>query len=300
LESDDPYAFPPILTDFYLHLITEGTHYRNYEKLGAHPMILNGIRGVHFAVRAPNAKRVSVVGDFNGWDGRRHPMRVRGGMGVWELFIPGLGDGEIYKFEIKSRSHLLTKADPYASFFEVRPKSASIVHQIDEYHWDDEKWMVERARKNGLDGPVSIYEVHLGSWRRSSEEGRKMLNYRESAAQLVEHIKEMGFTHVELLPVMEHPFDGSWGYQVLGYFAPTSRFGRPEDFKFFVDLCHQHGIGVILDWVPAHFPKDAHGLAFFDGTYLYEHADSRQHVCPPREKAPLHGGRVRPVARVDP
>ena len=280
LESDDPYAFPPILTDFDLYLIAEGTHYRNYEKLGAHPMILKGIEGVHFAVWAPNAKRVSVVGDFNRWDGRRHPMRIREGTGVWELFIPALGEGEIYKFEIKSGPHILTKADPYAFFFEIRPKSASIVRQIDEYHWDDETWMLERTRKNALDAPLSIYEVHLGSWRRAPEEGHRVLHYRESAAQLVEHIKKMGFTHVELMPVMEHPFDGSWGYQVLGYFAPTSRFGRPEDFKFFVDLCHQHGIGVILDWVPAHFPKDAHGLAFFDGTYLYEHADSRKREHP--------------------
>jgi 1,4-alpha-glucan branching enzyme len=279
-EIDDPYAFPPILTDFDLHLIGEGTHYRNYEKLGTHPMILNGVRGVHFAVWAPNATRVSVVGDFNRWDGRRHPMRVRGGTGVWELFLPGFGEGEIYKFEIKSGPHLLIKADPYAFFFEVRPQSASIVCQIDKYHWNDEEWMAERSRRNGLDAPISIYEVHLGSWRRVPEEGHRMLTYRELATQLVEHIKEMGFTHIELLPVMEHPFDGSWGYQVLGYFAPTSRFGAPADFKFFVDCCHQHGIGVILDWVPAHYPKDAHGLGFFDGTFLYEHADSRRREHP--------------------
>ena len=279
-EIDDPYAFPPILTDFDLHLIAEGTHYRNYEKLGTHPMTLNGVRGVYFGVWAPNATRVSVVGDFNRWDGRRHPMRVRGGTGVWELFLPGLGEGRIYKFEIKSGRHLLIKADPYAFSFEVRPQSASIVRQIDKYHWNDEGWMVERSRRNGLDAPISIYEVHLGSWRRVPEEGHRMLTYRELATQLVEHIKELGFTHIELLPVMEHPFDGSWGYQVLGYFAPTSRFGTPEDFKFFVDCCHQHGIGVILDWVPAHFPKDAHGIGFFDGTYLYEHADSRKREHP--------------------
>jgi 1,4-alpha-glucan branching enzyme len=280
LESEDPYAFPPVLTDFDLHLIAEGTHYRNYEKLGAHPMVLRGVRGVHFAVWAPNAKRVSVIGDFNRWDGRRHPMRIRSGSGVWELFVPGLDEGEIYKFEIKSGPYLLTKADPYAFFFEVRPKSASIVRRIDEYGWNDGEWMAGRVKRNGLDAPLSIYEVHLGSWRRVPEEGQRMLSYRESAGQLVEHMKEMGFTHVELLPIMEHPFDGSWGYQALGYFAPTSRFGRPEDFKFFVDLCHRQGIGVILDWVPAHFPKDGHGLASFDGTFLYEHADSRQREHP--------------------
>lgn len=278
VEIDDPYAFPPLLTDFDLHLLAEGTHYRNYEKLGAHLREINGIRGVHFAVWAPNAKRVSVIGDFNRWDGRRHPMRVRGSTGIWELFIPGLGEGDLYKFEIKSRlnDYLAVKADPYAFSFEVRPKSASIVRDIGRYQWHDERWMGERGQRNALDAPMAIYEVHLGSWRRVPEEGYRFLTYRELAPQLVEYVKEMGFTHIELLPVMEHPLDASWGYQVLGYFAPTSRFGTPEDFMSFIDHCHQQGIGVILDWVPAHFPRDAHGLGFFDGTHLYEHADPRK------------------------
>ncbi len=275
-EIIDPYSFLPVLSDFDLHLIAEGTHYRNFEKLGAHPMNVSGTAGVFFSVWAPNAVRVSVIGDFNRWDGRRHPMRCRSGTGVWELFIPGLGEGELYKFEIKSNGSLLTKSDPYGFSFEVRPKSASIVRRIDDYAWNDEAWMAARAQKNPLEAPVSIYEVHLGSWARVPGEDRRWLTYREMAAQLVPYVKGMGFTHIELLPVMEHPFDGSWGYQVLGYFAPTSRFGLPEDFKFLVDTCHREGIGVILDWVPAHFPKDAHGLAFFDGTFLYEHADARQ------------------------
>ncbi len=280
LEIDDPYVFPPVLTDFDLHLMAEGTHYRNFEKFGAHPLSVNGVRGVFFAVWAPNARRVSVVGDFNRWDGRRHPMRVRGSTGIWELFIPGLGEGELYKFEIKSGRNLFVKADPYAFFFEVRPKSASVIWPIDQYAWNDHDWMAKRTQRNPLEAPISIYEVHAGSWRRVPGEGHRMLTYRELAAQLVPYVKEMGFSHIELLPIMEHPFDGSWGYQVLGYFAPTSRFGSPEDFKFLVDTCHREGIGVILDWVPAHFPKDGHGLGYFDGTHLYEHADSRKREQP--------------------
>ena len=278
VEIDDPYAFSPVLTDFDLHLLAEGTHYRNYEKLGAHGLEIHGIRGVRFAVWAPDAKRVSVIGDFNRWDGRRHPMRVRGSTGIWELFIPGLGEGDLYKFEIKSRlnDYLAVKADPYAFSFEVRPKSASIVRDIGQYPWHDERWMAERGRRSTLDAPIAIYEVHLGSWRRVPEEGYRFPTYRELAPQLVEYVKEMGFTHIELLPVMEHPLDASWGYQTLGYFAPTSRFGAPEDFMYLVDHCHQQEIGVILDWVPAHFPRDAHGLGFFDGTHLYEHADPRK------------------------
>jgi 1,4-alpha-glucan branching enzyme len=274
---EDPYRFPPILTDFDLHLLSEGTHRGAYEKLGAHVREVQGVRGVVFAVWAPNAQRVSVVGDFNLWDGRRHPMRVRGGSGIWELFIPGLGEGEIYKFEIKGRGSEVpvVKTDPFGFYSEVRPKTASIVYDIHRYQWNDQQWMAERARRQALNGPISIYEVHLGSWMRSLE-GNSMLDYRDLAQRLVEYVQKMGFTHVELMPVTEHPLDESWGYQTIGYFAPTSRFGRPEDFMFFVDYLHQHGIGVILDWVPAHFPGDAHGLAHFDGSFLYDHADPRR------------------------
>lgn len=267
-----------VLTDFDLHLIGEGSHYKKYEKLGAHVMEINGIKGVHFAVWAPNAKRVSVIGDFNNWDGRRHPMRVLGSSGVWEIFIPGLDEGELYKFEIKSKSHnyIAVKVDPYAFYFELRPKSASIVYNINKYQWNDSTWMEMRAKKNWFESQVSIYEVHLGSWMRVPEEGNRWLTYRELADKLVKYVKEMGYTHIELLPVTEHPLDASWGYQTIGYFAPTSRFGTPEDFMHLIDQCHQNNIGVILDWAPAHFPRDAHGLGFFDGTCLYEHEDPRK------------------------
>ncbi|MGE5327148.1 MAG: 1,4-alpha-glucan branching protein GlgB [Deltaproteobacteria bacterium] len=277
-EFEDPYRFPPVLSDFDLHLMGEGTHYKKYERLGAHLTEAEGVRGVAFAVWAPNAKRVSVVGNFNHWDGRRHPMRVRGGSGIWELFVPGLAEGEVYKFEVKSHhnGHLATKADPYAFSSELRPKTASVVFDINRFQWHDEAWMSRREQQQNLSAPISIYEVHLGSWMRLPEEGNRMLTYRELAARLVDYVREMGFTHIELLPVMEHPLDESWGYQVTGHFAPTSRHGTPEDFMYFVDHCHQNGIGVILDWVPAHFPTDAHGLAFFDGTHLYEHADPRR------------------------
>jgi 1,4-alpha-glucan branching enzyme len=277
-EFDDPYRFPPVLTDFDLHLLSEGTHYDAYEKLGAHVREIEGVGGVVFDVWAPNAQRVSVVGDFNHWDGRRHPMRVRGSSGIWEIFLPGLGEGEVYKFEIKSRESgsLVLKADPFAFYSELRPKTASIVHDIHRYQWHDEAWMAERAERQSLSSPISTYEVHLGSWLRASERGNQMLNYRELAERLVEYAKKLGFTHLELLPVMEHPLDESWGYQTTGYFAPTSRHGTPEDFMYFVDYCHQHGMGVILDWVPAHFPGDAHGLAHFDGSFLYDHADPRR------------------------
>ena len=275
-EFEDPYRFPPVLSDFDLHLIAEGTHHEEYEKLGAHVTEIAGVHGVAFAVWAPNARRVSVVGNFNYWDGRRHPMRVRGS-GVWELFIPGLGEGEIYKYEIKGRdSHYLgLKADPYAFYSELRPKTASIVHNINRYTWHDQEWMEQRSVRQSLNSPMAVYEVHLGSWRRASEEGNRPLTYRELAEQLVDYAQQMGFTHLELMPVMEYPLDESWGYQTTGYFAPTSRHGTPEDFMYFVDYCHQHGVGVILDWVPAHFPSDAHGLAYFDGTHLYEHDDPR-------------------------
>jgi 1,4-alpha-glucan branching enzyme len=276
-DFEDPYRFPPVLSDFDLHLIAEGTHHNAYEKLGAHLVELEGIRGVAFAVWAPNAQRVSVVGDFNRWDGREHPLRVRGGSGVWELFIPGLAEGEIYKYEIKGRNktYLGLKADPYGFSSELRPKTASVVCSIDRYKWHDQDWLAQRASRQSFPSPMAIYEVHLGSWRRVPEQDNRLLTYPELAEQLAEYVRQMGFTHVELLPVMEHPLDESWGYQTTGYFAPTSRHGTPEQFMYFMDYLHQHGIGVILDWVPAHFPSDAYSLAYFDGTHLYEHEDPR-------------------------
>ena len=276
-EFVDAYQFGPVLTDFDLHLLGEGTHHKNYERLGAHVRVHEGIRGVHFAVWAPNALRVSVIGNFNHWDGRRHPMRNCGANGIWEVFLPDLVQGEVYKFEIKSRYHgyQVEKADPYGFSAEMRPKTASIVWDVQDFRWDDDDWMANRAESQGLDAPVSIYEVHLGSWKRKGDHGEQFLNYRELADDLVEHLRETGFTHVELLPINEHPFDGSWGYQPVGYFAPTSRFGTPDDFVYFVNALHKAGYGVILDWVPAHFPRDEHGLGFFDGTHLYEHEDPR-------------------------
>jgi 1,4-alpha-glucan branching enzyme len=278
VEIDDPYRYGRVLTDFDLHLLGEGTHHRAFEKLGAHRTTVGTTAGVHFAVWAPNADRVSVIGDFNAWDGRVHAMRLLSPGGIWEIFIPNLADGEKYKFEIRARSGaILKKTDPYGVAFEVPPQSAAIVHDISRYTWHDAAWMERRpAHGAWLEQPMSIYEVHLGSWARVPEEGNRFLTYREMAHRLVPYVKDMGFTHIELLPVMEHPFSGSWGYQVLGFFAPTSRFGPPEDFKLLVDACHQAGLGVILDWVPGHFPKDAHGLATFDGTALYEHEDPRQ------------------------
>ena len=277
-EVDDPYRYGRVLTDFDLHLFGEGTHHRAFEKLGAHRVTVGTTTGVHFAVWAPNAQRVSVVGDFNEWDGRIHPMRLFVMSGVWELFIPDLGDGEKYKFEIRTTAgQLLKKSDPFGVAFEQPPQTASIVHDASGYTWRDDEWMGKRRELGAwLNRPMSIYEVHLGSWARVPEENNRSLTYRELAGKLVPYVIEMGFTHIELLPVMEHPFTGSWGYQVIGFYAPTSRYGPPEDFKFFVDACHQAGIGVILDWVPGHFPKDEHGLARFDGTALYEHADPRQ------------------------
>ena len=278
VELDDPYRYGRVLTDYDLHLFGEGTHHRAFEKLGAHLVRVGVTAGVHFAVWAPNANRVSVIGDFNGWDGRVHPMRHLGPSGLWELFVPGLRDGENYKFEIRAATGaLLKKSDPYGFAFEVPPRTASIVRDISKYEWHDDQWMARRkAQGAGLTAPMTFYEAHLGSWARVPEEGNRFLTYRELALRLVPYVKEMGFTHIELLPVMEHPFSGSWGYQVLGFFAPTSRFGPPEDFKLFVDACHQAGLGVVLDWVPGHFPKDEYGLARFDGTALYEHADPRQ------------------------
>jgi 1,4-alpha-glucan branching enzyme len=277
-DADDPYRFPSTLSDYDLHLLGEGTHYRVYDKLGAHPTRLDGVDGTLFAVWAPNARRVSVVGDWNVWDGRRHPMRLHPGNGIWELFLPGVGPGARYKYEILGPGGDLQalKADPLAFAFEPGgERTAAEVVDLDGYRWGDESWMTERVRRQSLGVPVSIYEVHLGSWRRVPEEGQRRLSYRELADQLADYVSDMGFTHVELMPVMEHPFYGSWGYQGIGYYAPTRRYGDPHDFMAFVDRLHQRGIGVILDWVPAHFPRDPHGLAFFDGTHLYEHDDPR-------------------------
>jgi 1,4-alpha-glucan branching enzyme len=275
LEMEDPYRFPPLLTDFDLHLHAEGTNYESYRSLGAHLVDCDGVSGVRFAVWAPNAELVSLVGEFNDWDTRRDPMRLRSS-GVWEIFIPGLGAGAAYKFFVRSRflGYRQLKADPYAFACEQPPKSASVVADLDSYQWGDSEWMAQRSRRDWLKEPVSIYEVHLESWMRGPD-GRAQ-TYRELAVSLVEYVKRMGYTHIELLPVMEHPYSASWGYQVVGYYAPTSRFGGPQDFMYFVDQCHQAGIGVIVDWVPAHFPKDAHGLAYFDGTALYEHEDPRK------------------------
>ena len=281
-ETYDAYAFPWVLTEFDLYLMGEGRHYDTYQKLGAHLITLEGIRGVHFAVWAPSARRVSVVGDFNRWDGRVHPMRARGSSGIWEIFVPELTEGAIYKFELigPDDNMLPLKADPYAFRSELRPNTGSVVANLDTYCWNDADWLSQRSGKNWFQSPVSIYEVHLGSWRRVPEENNRWLNYRELADWLLPYVKELGYTHIELLPVMEHPYDGSWGYQTLGYFAATSRYGAPTEFMEFVDRCHQAGIGVILDWTPAHFPRDAHGLAQFDGSYLYEHADPRQGAHP--------------------
>jgi 1,4-alpha-glucan branching enzyme len=274
---EDPYRFSPVLTEFDLHLFAEGNHYELYKKLGAHLVEHEGVRGVVFAVWAPSARRVSVIGDFNQWDERRHPMRPRGATGVWELFVPGLQQGDKYKYDILTRYRDMrgVKSDPYGFAMEVRPNTASIVWDLSRYEWRDEEWIKAREDSQNLHTPMSIYEVHLGSWQRHPDDNR-WLTYRELAERLIPYAKEMGFTHLELLPISEHPYDGSWGYQTVGYFAPTSRFGTPDDFRYFVDQAHQAGLGLILDWVPAHFPKDGHGLGLFDGTHLYEHADPRR------------------------
>jgi 1,4-alpha-glucan branching enzyme len=271
----DPFAFGTAFGDLDLHLMGEGTDARLWRKLGAHPVEMDGVQGIRFGVWAPTARRVSVVGDFNGWDGRRHPMRLHPGVGVWEIFVPELEPGAHYKYEIlPQEGGPFLKTDPFAFQMELRPGTASIVHDLDRYEWSDQSWMEERDAERTLAGPLSVYEVHLGSWRRDGE--GNWLDYREAADRLAEYVADAGFTHVELLPVMEHPYDPSWGYQVTGYFAPTSRFGTPDDFRYFVDRMHERGIGVILDWVPAHFPKDEAGLRRFDGTALYEHEDPRQ------------------------
>jgi 1,4-alpha-glucan branching enzyme len=277
VEIDDPYRFPPILGEMDVYLIAEGNHLRLYERLGAHPTELEGVAGVAFLVWAPNAKRVSVVGSFNSWDGRRHAMRKRVECGVWELFIPGIDRGEVYKYEIKGpRGELLPlKADPLAFAAERPPRTASVVHGLGERAWSDAAWLDSRAAASARSAPISIYECHLGSWMRVPEQGNRYLSYDELAERLVPYVAEMGFTHLELLPVSEYPFDGSWGYQPIGLFAPTSRHGDPAAFARFVDRCHASGIGLLLDWVPGHFPTDPHGLGYFDGTHLYEHADPR-------------------------
>ncbi|NEP12748.1 MAG: 1,4-alpha-glucan branching enzyme [Symploca sp. SIO2C1] len=296
--SYDPYAFSsPMLTPLDLHLFAEGNHHRIYEKLGAHPTQINGVKGVYFAIWAPNARNISVLGDFNHWDGRKHQMR-KSDSGIWDLFIPEVGVGEHYKYEVKNyEGHIYEKSDPYGFQQEVRPKTASIVTDLDAYTWNDPDWMERRRHSDPLAQPISVYEVHLGSWLHASsgepaldEKGNpepvvtvselkpeaRFLTYRELVDKLIPYVKELGFTHIELLPVAEHPFDGSWGYQVTGYYASTSRYGTPEDLMYFIDQCHQNDLGVIVDWVPGHFPKDGHGLAFFDGTHLYEHADPRK------------------------
>jgi 1,4-alpha-glucan branching enzyme len=273
--AHDPYTFPPQLSDFDLHLFSEGTHRQAYRFLGAHVHEIDGVAGILFAVWAPNAERVSIVGEFNHWDGRRHPMRVRGGSGIWELFVPDLEPGGVYKYEIRNRhtTEVFLKTDPYARSYELRPATASIISAPSAYQWNDDAWMQNRRQHDWQHTPMSVYEVHLGSWQRGPE--GEFLGYRELAHRLVDYVVELGFTHIELLPVSEHPYDPSWGYQSTGYFAPTSRYGSQDDFRYFVDICHQNNVGVLVDWVPAHFPKDAHGLARFDGTPLYEHEDPR-------------------------
>ena len=272
----DAYSFEAQLIDFDLDLFSAGKHLHLYKILGAHQKTIDGIDGVLFATWAPNASRVSITGNFNNWDGRKHPMRSRGHSGVWELFIPGIESSSLYKFEIRNRDsgQILSKSDPYAQQLELRPRTASVIKSNDHFDWQDKEWLDDRNKHDWLHEPLSIYECHLGSWQR--DENGEFLNYRELAHQLIDYIKETGFTHIELLPITEHPLDASWGYQTTGYFAPTRRFGTADDFRYFVDYCHQHNIGVILDWVPAHFPKDEHGLASYDGTTLYEHEDPRR------------------------
>ena len=270
-----------LLTDNDLYLFNEGSHFRLPDKLGAHVVSYEGTSGTHFAVWAPNAGQVFVIGDFNGWNKNSHRLRPKGQSGIWEEFFPGIGKGTLYKYHIVSRfnDYRVDKTDPFSIFNEIPPKTASIVWDLD-YQWGDQEWMTTRGQRSGLDKPLTIYEMHLGSWRRVAEEGNRSLSYRELAPQLADYLQRMGYTHVEFLPIMDHPFFGSWGYQITGYFAPSGNYGTPQDFMVLVDTLHQRGIGVILDWVPSHFPTDEHGLAFFDGTHLYEHADPRQGYHP--------------------
>ena len=277
----DPYAFPSQISEMDRYLFAEGTHYEIYKKLGAHPMKINGVEGTLFAVWAPNARRVSVVGDFNMWDGALHPMNMLAESGIHELFIPGVNEGAVYKFQILTRfGELLYKSDPYGNCSQFRPDNASVVANLSKYSWKDSKWVEARQnakRTDMLRKPLSIYEMHLGSWKKAVEDSENgFYTYRELAPMVADYVKEMGYTHIELLGIAEYPFDGSWGYQITGYYAPTRRYGLPEDFMYFVDYMHKMGIGVILDWVPAHFPRDAHGLARFDGMPLYEHPDPRR------------------------
>jgi 1,4-alpha-glucan branching enzyme len=266
-----------LLTDYDIHLWAEGNHARTYEKLGAHISERDGVAGTQFAVWAPNARSVAVIGDFNGWNREQNWMHPVGSSGIWQCFIPGVGVGVLYKYAITSQynNYKVDKADPYAFAGEIRPETASKVWDLSGYNWADKEWMARRGAANSLGAPIAIYEVHLGSWMRVPGEGNRWLTYRELAHRLADYVHDMGYTHVEFLPISEHPFDGSWGYQTVGYFAPTSRFGTPQDFMFLVDALHQRGVGVLLDWVPAHFPRDEHGLAYFDGTHLYEHSDPR-------------------------
>jgi 1,4-alpha-glucan branching enzyme len=284
---------PSPLGETDLHLFNEGTHARLYERLGSRPREIDGVGGAYFAVWAPNAERVSVIADFNGWDDSRAPLQPHGSSGIWEGFVPGARAGDIYKYRIWSRvaGYRVDKADPFAVRQEAPPKTGSVVWSLDDFTWSDREWMAQRAARNALNAPISFYEVHLGSWMRVPEEGNRPLGYRELAPKLAEHVKRTGFTHVEIMPVMEHPFYGSWGYQVTGYFAPTARYGSPQDFMYLVDHLHREGIGVVLDWVPAHFPNDEHGLYFFDGTHLYEHADPRQGFHPEWKSAIFNYGR---------
>lgn len=266
----------PFISDFDVHLFAEGTHERIYDKLGAHVIEVDGVKGTHFAVWAPNAARVSVIGDFNSWNTEANAMNMDHGTGIWTIFLPGLIQGTLYKYAVHGHNgYFAEKTDPVGFFSEMRPRTASVVWELDNYKWQDAKWLAERQKHNGLDAPVSIYELHLGSWMRVPDDGNRWLTYREMAEQLIPYLQKMHFTHVEVLPVSEHPLDASWGYQTTGYYAVTSRFGPPEDFMYLVDKLHQAGIGVIVDWVPAHFPKDGHALGLFDGTHLYEHADPR-------------------------
>ncbi len=278
---DKPAPDYSLLTADDLYLFNEGSHFRLYEKLGAHPVNDGRLQGTYFAVWAPNAGQVSVIGDFNGWDKLSHPLQPKGSSGIWEGIVPGLDNGALYKYHILSRieNYQVDKADPFAVFNQIAPEKASVTWNLD-YAWQDQAWMDDRGRRNALDAPMAIYEVHSGSWQRVPEKDSRFLTYRELAPKLTEYVLQMGFTHVEFLPIMEHPFYGSWGYQTLGYFSPSSRYGTPQDFMFLIDYLHQHDIGVILDWVPSHFPSDEHGLGFFDGSHLFEHADSRKGFHP--------------------
>lgn len=275
--KEDPYRYLPTVGDFDFSNIREGGYHQAYQKLGAHRQQYGEVEGFSFTLWAPNARQVSLIGDFNGWDYRAHPMRRVGSSGIWEIFIPEIPVGTLYKYEVLGCfGQRMQKTDPFAFFMEIRPRTASVIWDIDQYEWHDQEWLKFRSKWVPFDHPISIYEVHLGSWMRVQAEDHRWLNYRELAVKLVEYVKQMGFTHIELMPIAEHPLDASWGYQVTGYFAPTSRHGSPDDFMYFIDYCHQNGIGVIIDWVPSHFPKDDFSLGRFDGTCLYEHFDSRQ------------------------